>query len=248
MTARSAEYRDSSTGTLTTRPASPSTSTVDRRRPRPPGPPLLLPAAFSRRLPRSRPPSRRLRSGSAAGPGPAPGSPPSSASAARRPSPCLPGARLPGPSSTGRPVGQRRERRRRVRGQGHQVRPAAVRERQVEEVGVVDRVEDCAADRNARYRPSVVNTGSVSMNRPSVTSTTRASASRASRIRRSGGGPGCDQASQAESGDEGQPGHRAVLATAPARSPRRRPRRPRQPPVPGRDRHRRPVRAPRPAL
>ena len=71
-----------------------------------------------------------------------------------------------------------------------------------------DRSKKCAsytgsktrADMNARYLPSPVKTGSESMNRPSVASTTWPSASRASLIRLSGCGPGWDQASQAESG------------------------------------------------
>ena len=55
---------------------------------------------------------------------------------------------------------------------------------------------------NARYSPSVVKTGWLSTNRPSVTSTTDRSSTRASLIRASGCGPGCAQASQAESGDQ----------------------------------------------
>ncbi len=58
---------------------------------------------------------------------------------------------------------------------------------------------------NARYRPSGVNTGSLSANRPSVTSTISVSAMRAIRMRRSGCGPGWAQASQAESGDQDSP-------------------------------------------
>jgi len=50
-----------------------------------------------------------------------------------------------------------------------------------------------------------VNTGSVSANRPSVTSMMCWSATRASRMRRSGCGPGWAQASQAESGDQDSP-------------------------------------------
>ena len=61
------------------------------------------------------------------------------------------------------------------------------------------------ADRNARYFPSAVKTGSESTKRPSVTSRISSSASRASRIRLSGCGPGCDQASQAESGEYDSP-------------------------------------------
>ena len=60
--------------------------------------------------------------------------------------------------------------------------------------------------------PSRVKTGSVSANRPSVTSNTWPSAIRASRSRRSGLGArvigcsaGCDHASQAESGDQASP-------------------------------------------
>ncbi len=55
---------------------------------------------------------------------------------------------------------------------------------------------------NARYSPSVVKTGWLSKNRPSVTSAIEPSATRASLIRASGCGPGCAQASQAESGDQ----------------------------------------------
>ena len=50
-----------------------------------------------------------------------------------------------------------------------------------------------------------MNTGSVSANRPSVTSMTSWSATRASRMRPSGRGPGWAQASQAESGDQDSP-------------------------------------------
>ena len=50
-----------------------------------------------------------------------------------------------------------------------------------------------------------MNTGSVSANRPSVTSTISWSVGRAMRRRRNGGGPGWDQASQAESGDQDSP-------------------------------------------
>src|SRR5215475_11588688 len=67
-------------------------------------------------------------------------------------------------------------------------------------------------DRNARYLPSRVKTGSLSANRPSVASKTWPSAIRASRSRRSGlrfmpagCSAGCDHASQAESGDQASP-------------------------------------------
>ncbi len=83
--------------------------------------------------------------------------------------------------------------------------------------------KDCASytgsklrrDTNARYSPSAVKTGSVSANRPSVTSITSRSASRATRIRRSGCGPGCDQASQAESGEKHNP---SIAPSSPAAS------------------------------
>ncbi len=50
-----------------------------------------------------------------------------------------------------------------------------------------------------------MNTGSVSENRPSVTSTICWSATLAMYRRRSGHGPGWDQASQAESGEKDSP-------------------------------------------
>ncbi len=50
-----------------------------------------------------------------------------------------------------------------------------------------------------------MNTGSLSANRPSVTSMTSWSLIRASRMRASGRGPGWAQASQAESGDQASP-------------------------------------------
>ncbi len=56
----------------------------------------------------------------------------------------------------------------------------------------------------------MVKTGSVSVNRPSVTSTTVPSDSRASRIRDSGRGPGWDQAEPGRIRSVGQPGHGTV--------------------------------------
>ena len=50
-----------------------------------------------------------------------------------------------------------------------------------------------------------MNTGSVSENRPSVTSTICVVRDVAMRRRRSGDGPGWDQASQAESGEKDSP-------------------------------------------
>ena len=102
---------------------------------------------------------------------------------------------------------QRAERQRGLRGQRHQVRADAERERQVKGVRVVDRVE--AAPGQERQVQPVGGEHRRGIGEPAVGHVDDPAAGgqgkRTIRIRRSGLGPPWDQASQAESGDQASP-------------------------------------------